>query len=178
MQKKICLHKEIQSDMYHSWQIKLIRNRMSFITKTASMISVSSINTQLLKMIQQLQKIIQQLQEKLTIKTIKIRELKFFDDTYLKLQSFLMQMKLYLKVNKVRLLREKDKMFIAVIFFKDHALKWFESQIDIYLEEIKKNFKNIDQNIIYLFNHYDNFKKRLRNIFEEIDATCAAEQKL
>ena len=151
---------------------------MSFITKMTSMISVSLINTQLLKMIQQLQKIIQQFQEKLTIKTIKIKKSKFFNNIHLKLQSFLMQMKLYLKVNKVRLLKEKDKMLIAVIFLKKHALKWFESQINIYLEEIKKNLKNINQDIIYLFDHYDNFEERLRNTFEEIDATCVIKQKL
>ena len=58
---------------------------MSFIAKMISIILVSLINTQLLEMIQQLQKIIQQFQEKLIIKTIKIKESKFFDNTHLKL---------------------------------------------------------------------------------------------
>ena len=96
---------------------------MSFITKMTSTILVSSINPQLFEMIQQSQKIIQPLQVKLIIKIIKIRELKLFNDIHLKLQSFLMQMKLYLRVNKVRLSKEKDKMFIIIIFFKNHILK-------------------------------------------------------
>ena len=123
---------------------------------------------QVLSMIDQLHETITSLEGQLQAKSIKIRPPETFNGTQSKLQGFLTQLNLYMQVNREKLVHEADKVLFTTTYLTGPAFDWFEPTLHDYQ---KHTHQMQDNNTQAVFGSYQEFRKQLEDIFEDINFT-------
>ena len=111
-----------------------------------------------LGMIDQLHKTVHTLEGWLQARLVKTRLPEPFDRTWSKLQSFLMQLELYMQVNRERLANEDDKVLFATTYLTGPAFNWFEPIVHDFQENTPTRQNDVTQEI---FSSFWQFKEHL-----------------
>lgn len=131
----------------------------------------SPINTQFMEMINQLQKQLQIAERWAT--GVKSPKLEFFEGKRTQLCSFFIQMDIQLYI--INCDRETNKIIYIFIYLYGQAFNWFEPYIREFNEKSTDDWGDITKEI---FVFYTVFKKKLEQIFGDIDAQYTAERYL
>ena len=109
------------------------------------------------------------------INKIKISVPDLFNDERDKLNSFLLQVKLYTRRYRNEFREIKNQIFFAFIYLKEDAFKWFKHfLIDYFFKEEEAR----EPEIRFIFGISEAFEKRIRRIFEDINQERTAEKQL
>ena len=98
----------------------------------------------------------------------------FYDEKE-KLNSFLLQVKLYIRRYWNEFRKIEDQIFFAFIYLKEDAFKWFKHFLTDYLFK-KKGVRELE--IRFNFGISEAFEKRIKNFFENINQERTAEKQL
>ena len=114
------------------------------------------------------------------VSTIQINKIKIlisnlFHDEKDKLNSFLLQVKLYIRRYRNEFREIENQILFAFIYLKDDAFKWFKHFLIDYLFKEKEAR---EPEIRFIFGISEAFEKRIRRIFEDIDQERTAEKQL
>ena len=104
-----------------------------------------------LGMIDQLHKTVHTLEGQLQARSVKTRPPEPFDRTQSKLQSFLTQLELYMRVNSERLANEDNKVLFATTYLTGPAFDWFEPIVCDFQENTPTRQNNVTQEIFSSF---------------------------
>ena len=127
---------------------------------------------QVLGMINQLQETITNLKGWLQAKLIKTRPLEPFNSTWSKLHGFLIQLELYMQINREKLGNKADKVLFIITYLTGPAFDWFEPIVWDYQDNITKRQ---DDTIQEIFTSFQKFKEHLQGTFGDIDTKCNTE---
>ena len=127
-----------------------------------------------LGMIDQLHETVHTLKGRLQARSVKTRPPEPFDGTRSKLQSFLTQLELYMRVNRERLANEDDKVLFTTTYLTGPAFDWFEPIVCDFQENTPTRRNDVTQEI---FGSFQQFKEHLQGTFGDIDATRNAERR-
>ena len=104
-----------------------------------------------LGMIDQLHETVHTLKGQLQARSVKTRLPEPFDSTQSKLWSFLMQLELYMWVNRERLANEDDKVLFTTTYLTGPAFDWFEPIVHNFQENTPARQNNVTQEIFNSF---------------------------
>ena len=140
---------------------------------TAQQHQPQSSTEELRGMVEQLQEHIQRLEGRLAAKSVKVRLPKPFNGNRSKLRAFLIQLDMYIHMNREKLITEAERVLLAATYLTRPAFNWFEPFVRDYQEHKEDNQANETDEI---FASYDAFKKRLESTFGDIDKERNAER--
>ena len=91
--------------------------------------------------------------------SLKVTKLIMFNNNRLKLKNWFLQVELYFDFNSIN--EEKQKILFATTRMKNKVFNWIKS--------IMMNHLHQRENSTRIFSNFDNFKKKVRIIFEVIN---------
>ena len=109
------------------------------------------------------------------INKIKISMPDLFYDERDKLNSFLLQVKLYIRRYRNEFKEIENQILFAFIYLREDVFKWFKHFLIDYLFKEKEAR---EPEIRFIFEISEAFEKRIRRIFEDIDQERTAEKQL
>ncbi len=105
---------------------------------------------------------------------IKISTLNLYYEDKDKLDTFLIQVNIYVKVHK-KLSLFYNKILFAFLYFKENVFKWFKSLIK---NQLKNKSEDWENKINRVFEDFFNFKQAIQRMYEDINMKWIIERQL